>query len=82
MHKDKPPGIFDFAERSIRHLIGFWLITGFILSILVHFGLLLWRADRKEPAAPGPNSEALETKTNARRSPASASPASTASVRY
>jgi hypothetical protein len=83
MHKDKPPGIFDFAERSIRHLIGFWLITGFILSILVQGGLLLWRADRKEPSGADSATEALEAKTDAHRTPpTTSSPASTASVRY
>lgn len=82
MHKDRSPGIFDFAERSIRHLIGFWLISGFILSVLVHFGLLIWRADKKEPALPEPQSEALEAKAAAQRSPSSTSPAASADVRY
>lgn len=82
MHKDKPPGIFDFAERSIKHLIGFWLISGFILSVLVHFGLLLWRVDKKEPVAPDPFSEALETKTAVQRSPSSTTPSPSAAVRY
>jgi hypothetical protein len=45
MHKDKPPGIFDFAQRSIRYLIGFWLVTGFLLSLVVHLSLLVWRGD-------------------------------------
>ena len=36
MHKDKPPGLFDFAERSIRYLVGFWFTAGLILSLLVH----------------------------------------------
>ena len=82
MHKDKPPGIFDFAERSIRHLIGFWLIAGFLLSILVHFGLLLWRADAKGPSEINRDSGALEAKTDARRSPAASSPAASVAVRY
>ena len=82
MHKDKPPGIFDFAERSIRHLIGFWLISGFILSVLVHFGLLIWRADKPPP--PDRPSEALENKTAAQRSPSTTSSSTVApdAVKY
>jgi hypothetical protein len=60
MHKDKPPGIFDFAQRSIRYLIGFWLAAGLLLSFFVHVGLLVWRVDTEK----GPKLEnGLETKT-------------------
>jgi hypothetical protein len=45
VHKDKPPGIFDFAHRSLRHTIGLGLMAGFVLSILVHVGLLICRVD-------------------------------------
>ncbi len=66
MHKDLPPGPFDFAERSVRYLVGFWLLTGFILSILVRTSMIVWRADANVPHA-GPNQEALEEATAAQR---------------
>jgi len=83
MHKDRPPGPFDFAERSIRYLVGFWLATGLVLSILVHTGMLVWQADGKGPASK-PNPEALEAATAARRAAASKSspPEAPAAVRY
>ena len=49
MHKNKPPGLFDFAERSIRYLVGFWFIAGLVLSLLVHTGMVIRRADAKGP---------------------------------
>jgi hypothetical protein len=73
MHKDKPPGPFDFAERSIRYLVGFWVTAGLILSILVHTTMLVWRADRKNPDSK-PNQEALEAATAARRAADSKAP--------
>ena len=72
MHKDKPPGPFDFAERSIRYLVGFWLIAGLALSLLVHTGMLIWRADDLGPSKPNP--EALETATAAQRAAAGKPP--------
>jgi hypothetical protein len=83
MHRDKPPGPFDFAERSIRYLVGFWVTTGLVLSILVHTAMLVWRADRKGPASK-PNAETLEAATAARRAAASKSspPEAPAAIRY
>ncbi len=83
MHKDKLPGPFDFAEQSIRYLVGFWVTTGLVLSILVHTAMVVWRADRKGPASK-PNPEALEAATAAHRAAASKSPppAAPAAVRY
>jgi len=61
MHKDKPPGIFAFGERSIRYLVGFWLTTGFLLSLVVHVSMLVWRVDAGRG---GPHPEdTLETAT-------------------
>lgn len=82
MHKDKPPGLFDFAERSIRYLVGFWVTAGLILSILVHTTMLVWQADARGPSKPNP--EALEAATKARRDAASktAPPEPPAAVRY
>jgi hypothetical protein len=62
MHKDRPPGLFDFANRSIRYLVGFWFASGVLLSILVHTGLLVWRADAKGNGLKQ-DSETLEMKT-------------------
>jgi hypothetical protein len=83
MHRDKPAGPFDFAERSIRYLVGFWLTAGLVLSILVHTAMLVWRDDRKGPG-PKPNPEALEAATAARRAAASKStpPEAPPAVRY
>ena len=68
MHKDKPPGPFDFAERSIRYLVGFWLLAGLVLSMLVHTGMLIWREDATGPSKPDPAK--LEAATAARRAAA------------
>jgi hypothetical protein len=81
MHKDKPPGLFDFAERSIRYLVGFWLTTGLGLSILVHTGILVWRDNAKGPG-PKPNPEALEAKATARKPATATTPPPSAAVRY
>ena len=61
MHKDKPPGIFDFAERSLRHATGMGLMAGFVLSILVHVGILLWRAGPVSFGSISAQAEAAET---------------------
>ena len=83
MHKDRPPGLFDFATRSVRYLVGFWFITGLFVSIFVHTGILIWRADSDGPHA-GPNQEALEAATAAQRAKAGKSPPPDppAAVRY
>jgi hypothetical protein len=83
MHRDKPPGLFDFAARSIRYLIGFSFTTGLVLSLLVHIGMLVWRANAKEPDTK-PNPEALEAATAAQRAAAGKSPPPDppAAVRY
>ena len=79
MHKDKPPGLFDLAERSVRYLIGFWFTAGLVLSILVHTTVLVWRAD----AEPGlkQNAESLEVKASAHK-PASASTPAAPAVKF
>jgi hypothetical protein len=41
MHKDKPPGIFDLSERSIRYAAGFCFVVGFIISVIVRVGVVL-----------------------------------------
>jgi hypothetical protein len=78
MHKDKPPGLFDFAERSIRYLIGFWLVAGFLLSLVLHLSMLVWRGDSQ--ATQGKTEEVLETSTAPVRK--SSSPPADPSVKY
>jgi hypothetical protein len=81
MHKDKPPGLFDFAERSVRYLVGFWFIAGLVLSLIVHTGILITRADAMGSGAKE-NTETLEVKTSShRRATAPTAPPETA-VRY
>ena len=43
MHKDKPPGIFDLSERSMRYAAGFCFVVGFLISVLVRIGIVLAR---------------------------------------
>ena len=80
MHKDKPPGLFDFSERSIRYLVGFWFTAGLVLSLFVHTGMLIRRADA------GPdfkrNPDLLEAEVTARKPATATMPESTAAVKY
>jgi hypothetical protein len=73
MHKDRPPGLFDFAERSVRYMIGFWFVVGIFLSILVQTGVLVWRSDFSGPRVK-PNQDALEAATAAQRAAAGKTP--------
>ncbi|HKP03341.1 MAG TPA: hypothetical protein VJU77_08240 [Chthoniobacterales bacterium] len=41
MHKDKPPGIFDLTERSMRYAAGFSFVVGFVLSVIVRVIVVL-----------------------------------------
>ena len=43
MHKDKPPGIFDLTERSMRYAAGFCFVIGFVMSVIVRIGVVLAR---------------------------------------
>ena len=81
MHKDKPPGLFDFAERSIRYLVGFWFTTGLVLSLLVHTGMLVWRTDLKGSGYKR-SAEQLEAEANARKPASATTPPPTDAVRY
>ena len=79
MHKDKPPGLFDFAERSIRYLVGFWFVVGLSLSILVRTGILIRRDDKGEAKR---NPDRLEAEAMARKPANATTPPPTESVRY
>jgi hypothetical protein len=41
VHKDKPPGIFDLSDRSMRYAAGFCFFVGFLASVIVRIGVAL-----------------------------------------
>jgi hypothetical protein len=41
VHKDKPPGIFDLTERSMKYAAGFSFVVGFVLSVVVRIIVVL-----------------------------------------
>lgn len=43
MHKDKPPGIFDLNERSMRYAAGFCFVVGFVVAVIARIGVVLAR---------------------------------------
>jgi hypothetical protein len=49
MHRDKPPGIFDLSERSVRYAAGFCFVVGFVLSVIVRIGFVLAREHFSQP---------------------------------
>ena len=49
MHKDKPPGIFDLTERSMRYAAGFCFVVGFVVSVLLRIGVVLAREHFSQP---------------------------------
>jgi len=50
MHKDKPPGIFDISERSMRYAAGFCFVVGFLISVVVRLAIVV--AGEHTTAAP------------------------------
>ena len=49
VHRDKPPGIFDLGERSMRYAAGFCFVAGFVISVLVRIGVVLAREHFSQP---------------------------------
>lgn len=49
VHKDKPPGIFDLSERSVRYAAGFCFVVGFVISVIVRIGFVLARDHFSQP---------------------------------
>ena len=49
VHKDKPPGIFDLSERSVRYAAGFCFVVGFVISVIVRIGFVLARDHFAQP---------------------------------
>ena len=80
MHKDRPPGLLDFAERSIRYLVGFWFTAGLVLSVLVHTSILVWRDTKRSDVKRSP--EALEAEALARKPGSAKTPPPSAALRY
>lgn len=81
MHKDPPPGVFDFAQRSLSYTIGLGLLTGFILSIFVYVAVFVWRADAGASNTPKASAAALENSMTAGSTP-EPTPEPTTAVRY
>jgi hypothetical protein len=73
MHKDKPPGIFDFAERSIWHLIGLGVGVGFLLGIFTYVAISIWQVDNSEGTRPR-DKDGLESATAKLREPTPPAP--------
>ena len=82
MHRDPPPGIFEFARRSLSYTIGLGLLTGFLLSIFVYGAVLIWRADRGGSEIPKASASTIEAATMAVRDRTATTPAPTAALRY
>ncbi len=80
MHKDKPPGLFDFAERGVRYLAGFWFITGLVLSMLARTAMLVMGDNSSEAKSRSP--DRLEAEAQARKPATAPTEAPPPSVRY
>ncbi|MEY2563125.1 MAG: hypothetical protein QOH88_1318 [Verrucomicrobiota bacterium] len=80
MHKDKPPGLFDFAERGVRYLAGFWFVTGLVLSMLVRTAILIMGDTSSDANSRSP--DRLEAEAQERKPAAAATEAPPSSVRY
>ena len=52
VHKDKPPGLFDIADRPARYVVWLGLGTGFALSVLVNLAYLLAKDNATKGKAP------------------------------
>lgn len=83
MHKDEPPGIFDFPHRTVRHSIGLGLATGVVLGCAVHLGLLIKRADSGGSEKPLAGADAAEREmAKHRKQPTNPPPAAPPAVNY
>ncbi|MDQ6625636.1 MAG: hypothetical protein M3Y69_05775 [Verrucomicrobiota bacterium] len=83
MHKDKPPGIFEFTARPVQHAVTLGLATGVVLSILTYVGMTLWGADATARHAEPAGRESLEETTSTIPRPnASATPSAPPAIQY
>ncbi len=72
VHKDKPPGPFEFASRSARHAVSFGLACGAVLSIVAYVALALWGADSAARSGASAPAQTLEQATSGARTNAAA----------
>lgn len=83
MHKDRPPGIFDFPSRSVGHGVGLGLLVGVLLSFVAHLGLLILRANANSSDVPLAGAEAAQREMGKhKKPPTNPTPAPPAAVRY
>lgn len=83
MHKDKPPGLFEFTSRPVQHAVAFGLATGVVLSILIYVGMTLWGADASARHSEPAGAESLEQSTSTiPRQNTSPTPGASAAIRY
>ncbi|MGI9088550.1 MAG: hypothetical protein ACR2HH_12555 [Chthoniobacterales bacterium] len=82
MHKDPRPGIVEIGARSVRYTVGLGVISGLLLSIVIHVGILIWNADVGATTLGKKNTQALEASMTARRRTPPPTPAATAAMRY
>jgi hypothetical protein len=83
MHKDKPPGIFEFTARPVQHAVTLGLATGVVLSILAYIGMTLWGADASARRAEPAGGDSLEQSTSTIPRPnASATSSPPPAIRY
>lgn len=81
MHKDKPPGLFDLAERSVQHAIWLGLASGVLLSVLVQAGLLVSKIESGS-GRPRASAQEAHRAMTAHKTPGTPPPAPTAAVKY
>jgi hypothetical protein len=52
MHKDTPPGIFNFAERPIKHVVWVCLAIGVTIGVMTRVIYILFSAHFTSAGAP------------------------------
>ncbi len=75
------PGFSILPSDQVRYLVGFWFTAGLVLSLFVHTGMLIRRADAKDPGYKR-NPDLLEAESIARKPATATTPPETAAVRY
>jgi hypothetical protein len=83
MHKDKPPGVFEFTARPVQHAVTLGLATGVVLSILAYVCMILMGADASaRHSAPAAPRSIEETTSLIRRPNGSATQTPSPALRY
>lgn len=81
MHKDKPPGLFEFAHRPVGHAVRLGLLSGFVLGVVVNLGLIFWRADVTASNPTPRSADSLETEIATKRPQPAETPTPTPAIR-